>query len=823
MTLAACLVAVCLAPQGQPELRAPSIPLLVHDPYFSIWLPHDRPADGESTHWTGRPQPLRASVAVDGERRRLLGAEPKELRAWDCRSTAITPTRTRFGFEDARVALELEFLSPALPDDLDVLSRPLSYLVWTATSRDGLAHRLELEFSLSTLVCVDRAGQAIATSRPTVAGLDVAVAGSVEQAVLGARGDDRRIDWGYAWLAQRAGTGAVTADGTEALRAQAVLEVAASGAARHAMLIAYDDVRAIRYFDEDLPAYWRRDPKASAERLLVAGAAEFERLDARCLAFDRELMATATALGGARHAQLCALAYRQALGGNRLCADRAGRPLLFPKENFSNGCIATVDVIYPMAPLFLLLGADLAKAMLVPPLDYGSSARWRFPFAPHDLGTYPHATGQVYGGGERDATDQMPVEESANLLLLVTAVAVREGHAGFAKRWRPTLARWAAYLEAEGFDPESQLCTDDFTGHLAHNVNLSAKAILALAAFGRLCALDGRHDEAERWRAVARDFAARWVEAAIEGERSRLAFDRPQTWSQKYNLVWDRILGLGVFPAELLAREVAAYRGLQNRYGLPLDSRATFTKNDWILWSACLSGERADFDALVAPVWDWVQDTPDRVPLSDWYDTVSGRQVGFVARPVVGGFFMRFLADETVWRRWFERGVRGADDWAPLPLAVLTELVPASIASGQEWRATTVEPAAGWERPDFDDAAWSRGLGGFGTAGTPGAVVRSPWQGPAIWLRRRFTLDADHRADERLRLLLHHDEDVEVWIDGVLALRAAGYTVDYQRFPIAAAARARLSPGEHVIALRCVQSRGGQYVDLGIVALRLPD
>ncbi|MBI5849868.1 MAG: DUF4965 domain-containing protein [Planctomycetes bacterium] len=822
MTLAALALSLFVCPQEPVDLRAPSVPLVVHDPYFSIWLPHDLPTDGPTTHWTGREQPLVATVAIDGVPFRALGRAVEHAPSLPWTRTQVTATRTTFSYATDALALELAFVTPSLPQDLDVLSRPLTYVVWTARSRDGAPHRLELAFEVSTLVCVDRPEQAVAATTLDVDGLDIAGAGSVEQQVLGKRGDDLRIDWGHAYLAQAEGLGSVTNEGTTALVARAPLVVPAQGEARHVMLFAYDDFRAIRYFDADLPAYWRRAQDASAATLLRAAAADFEKLDARCRAFDQDLLGLAESLGGPRYAQLIALAYRQALGGNRLCADRAGRPLLFPKENFSNGCIATVDVIYPMAPLFLLLGADLAKAMLVPVLDYGSSSRWRFPFAPHDLGTYPHATGQVYGGGEHDEQNQMPVEESANLLLLVTAIAQREGHAGFAKRWWPALAKWAGYLEQKGFDPESQLCTDDFTGHLAHNVNLSAKAILALAAFGRLCALDGRDEESARWRGVAEGFAARWIEAARDGERTKLAFDKPGTWSQKYNLVWDRILGLGVFPAEVFTRELAAYRGVQNRFGLPLDSRATFTKNDWTLWSACLSGKREDFDALVEPVWRFAHETPDRVPLSDWYDTVSSRKVGFVARPVVGGFFLRFLCDELVWRAWFDRGVRGADDWAPLPLAEVTAIVPASIEDGIEWRYTTNAPPGGWERADFDDAAWSRGEAGFGTTGTPGAHVRTEWNSGAIRLRRSFSLDDDKSADESLRLLLHHDEDAEVWIDGVLAVRVAGYTRDYERFPISAAARAKLTRGEHVLAVHCKQTGGGQYVDAGIVLVRMP-
>ncbi|MBM4060638.1 MAG: DUF4965 domain-containing protein [Planctomycetes bacterium] len=819
MLLALPLLCLSLPPQDPPALRAPSVPLVVHDPYFSIWLPHDRPTDGWATHWTGRQWPISSYASIDGAPVRLLGPEPAEAPALPWLGTEVTPTRTTFHFADDRVALELAFLTPALPADLDVLSRPVTYVVWTASSRDGKVHQIEIGFEVTSLLCVDRPEQEVAPVQLAVEGLDVAGAGSVEQPVLRARGDDLRIDWGHAYLAQVKGAGKVSVTRRKALYARSPLAVPAEGQAQHFVLLAYDDVFAIRYFDRDLRAYWRRAPDAGPGPLLRAAFADYARLDAAARAFDAEFAAAAEALGGVRYAQLCALAYRQCLGGNKLCADKNGQPLLFPKENFSNGCIATVDVIYPMAPLFLLFGADLAKAMLVPVLDYGSSPRWKFPFAPHDLGTYPHATGQVYGGGERDERNQMPVEESANLLLLVAALAQREGHAEFAMRYWPTLARWAQYLEAKGFDPERQLCTDDFTGHLAHNVNLSAKAILALGAFGKLCALAGKPDEAAHWRRVAEQFAARWIAESRDGDATKLAFDKPGTWSQKYNLVWDSILGLGMFPPEVFARELAAYRQRQNRYGLPLDSRATFTKIDWTLWSACLTGKREDFDALVEPVWRWVHETPDRVPICDWYETQSGRKVNMIARPVVGGFFVRFLQHEEVWRKWFAAGQATAKDWAPLPLAEVSVLVPTSEEAGIEWRYVTAEPTKGWQAAGFDDGAWSRGVGGFGTVGTPGAVVRTEWNTGEIWLRRKFTLDAD--AGDDARLLVHHDEDAEVWIDGVFAARLPGYSVAYGRVEITAEARARLTKGEHTFAVRCRQTAGGQYIDVGLVVARL--
>jgi hypothetical protein len=372
------------------------------------------------------------------------------------------------------------------------------------------------------------------------------------------------------------------------------------------------------------------------------------------------------------------LAYRQAFASCKIAADSAGAPLVFPKENFSNGCIGTVDVIYPMAPQFLLFGPTLAKAILIQNLDYATSARWKWPFAPHDLGTYPLANGQVYGGGERTEENQMPVEETGNLLILLAALAKMEGNADFAGPYWPVVRKWAGYLKPKGFDPENQLCTDDFAGHLAHNVNLSAKAIVALGAYAQLCRLRGEAKAADEFHNLAKSLAAHWAKEADDGDHYRLAFDRKGTWSQKYNLVWDKILGLELFPDRVLKKEMAFYVKQQKKYGLPLDNRKLYTKMDWTLWTACLSGDRQHFDALVAPVYNFLNDTPDRSPMTDWYQTDSGKRVGFTARPVVGGLVLRLLYDTDVWKKYASRDKSRTVKWAPLPPAPsVTPVIPA--------------------------------------------------------------------------------------------------------------------------------------------------
>jgi hypothetical protein len=153
------------------------------------------------------------------------------------------------------------------------------------------------------------------------------------------------------------------------------------------------------------------------------------------------------------------------------------------------------------------------------------------------------------------------------------------------------------------------------------------------------------------------------------------------------------------------------------------------------------------------------------------------------------------------------------------PRVTTVEVVPTSQDKPQTWRYTVDAPPEGWMSRNFDDTKWRQGPGGFGTEGTPGAVVRTSWNTPDIWLRREFDLPADIKPEDLL-LLIHHDEDAEVYLNGALASRRRNFQTDYVEFAIAPPARAALKPGDkNVIAIHCRQTIGGQYIDAGIVRL----
>jgi hypothetical protein len=675
-------LAAVAAPVGAADsFRPPAVPLVTHNPYFSVWSTNDRPTDDWTRHWTGSVQAICGLARIDGKPFRFLGPKPDNATPMTMAGLEVTPTRTTYRMEAGGVRIAMTFLSPLLPHNLAVLSRPVTYLTWEVSATDGKEHDVALYLDATAEWAVDKAEQKVAWDRQGDESLQILRVGTVEQPVLAKVGDNLRIDWGHFNLAAPKvnGTTSVIAsdrvcrdgfastgklpekDDARSPRAASdewpVLafafdlgRVGANPAARQ-VLFAYDEIKTVEYFGKPLRPYWYRE-FSDMPALLKAAVDSYPNLKAQCAEFDETLTHDMTKIGGADYAQLCALAYRQCLAAHTIAEGPNGEPLVFSKENFSNGCIATVDVTYPSAPFFLLFNPKLLRGQLIPVLDYARSGRWKFPFAPHDLGTYPKANGQVYGGGEKTEADQMPVEECGNMLIMLATLAKAEGSADFAVEYWPVLTKWAEYLKAKGLDPENQLCTDDFAGHLAHNTNLSLKAIEALGGYALLCEMSGKKTEAAELKDVARKMAVRWVTMADDGDHFRLAFDKPGTWSQKYNLVWDRILGIDLFPPDVARKEVAFYLTHQNEFGLPLDNRSKYTKLDWIVWTATMAESRKDFEAIVAPTLKFADKSPSRVPLSDWYWTHDAKQQGFQARSVVGGVFIKALADPALWKKW---------------------------------------------------------------------------------------------------------------------------------------------------------------------------
>lgn len=570
------------------------------------------------------------------------------------KSVDVQAMQTYYQFTCGPVDLNLKFTSPLFMNDLDLMTRPVNYISYEVASNDGKKHNVELYFEVSPQWALDLPHQESVSSSFTDGNLLFLKTGSRNQQILNKQGDDIRIDWGYFYLAaekknstyaigsgkelrQSFNANNLKASSTQGYDKMVLLRsLGDTQKANGHLLIGYDDIYSIQYFGKNLRPYWNRDNNETIVSQFQKAEKEYGKLMKECASFDAKLMKEATEVGGRDYAELCALAYRQAIAAHKLVQAPNGDLVFLSKENFSNGSIGTVDLTYPGAPLLLVYNPELVKATMNHIFYYSESGKWTKPFAAHDIGTYPLANGQTYGG-------DMPVEESGNMLILTAAIAAIEGNADYAKKHWKTLTIWTDYLVEHGLDPDNQLCTDDFAGHFAHNANLSIKAILGIASYGRLATMQGMKEVGEKYTNKAKAMATEWMKMADDGDHYRLTFDKPGTWSQKYNLVWNKLLKMQIFPETVAQKEIAYYLSKQNKYGLPLDNREAYTKTDWIMWTATLAPDKATFETFVTPVHLFMDQTTDRVPMSDWVFTDSPKQRGFQARSVVGGYFIKML------------------------------------------------------------------------------------------------------------------------------------------------------------------------------------
>nr|WP_254889409.1 glutaminase family protein [Bacteroides thetaiotaomicron] len=585
------------------------------------------------------------------------------------KSVDVLATSTYYTFTCGPVELDVVFTAPQLIDDLDLLSTPINYVSYHVRSLDKKTHDVQFYMETTPELAINESNQPTVARTLSKNGISYVEAGSIDQPICDRRGDLICADWGYAYLASTNGSGksvslgdyygmkeSFVKNGTLATTKTkwttrkeednpAMAYVHNLGSVSNSgkegfMMLGYDDIYSIEYMYEKRMGYWKHDGKVTIFDAFEKLRDNYQAIMERCRAFDELIYDDAEKAGGKKYAEICSASYRQVISAHKLFTDKEGNLLWFSKENNSNGCVNTVDLTYPSAPLFLVYNPELQKAMMTSIFEYSASGRWNKPFPAHDLGTYPIANGQVYGG-------DMPIEEGGNMVILAAAISKIEGNADYVKKYWDLLTTWTNYLVEYGQDPENQLCTDDFAGHWAHNANLSVKAIMGVAGYSEMAHMLGLYDVAEKYAGIAKKMAVKWEEMANEGDHYRLAFDRENTWSQKYNMIWDKMWNLNLFPNNVIDKEINYYLTKQNPYGLPLDSRKEYTKSDWIMWTAAMSSDLETFKKFIDPLYKYINETTSRVPISDWHHTDSGEWVGFKARSVIGGYWMQVLMDKT--------------------------------------------------------------------------------------------------------------------------------------------------------------------------------
>lgn len=633
-------------------MRLPAYPLITIDPFMSIWSMNDTLTAGTTQLWCGQDKTLKGIITVDGRSFRFMGKGAGRLIPQI--GLEITPLITAYTFENASVRLKVDFWTPLFLDDIHIMSTPCSFIDYRVTVLDGKMHSIAISLTMDESFCYNGAKKKdVIGGVKTVHGVQVAFMARESQTPLEYTGDGVGIDWGEFYLVGD-NVDFVRGDAGACIRSISKAETDNSFAATD--IIAYDDGYSIEYLGQKLKGIWTEKFGDIFEAIKYSRENR-ESLLEKAVWWNDKILTDAEGFGPDYQTILTA-SYRQVLAAHKLVRDNTGKLLYMSKECHSNGCINTVDVSYPSVPLFLLYNPKLVQGMMNGIFEFARLPVWKGDFAPHDLGQYPVANGQVYAVTVKDAQarreiykmseevfdfkHQMPVEECGNMLIMAYAYAVAGNDSAFLKENMDLLKKWADYLVKTGNELAFQLCTDDFAGALAQNVNLAIKSCIGIACFGRILQLVGMNGS-EEYLKIAGENAAELVKRATEGGKLRLTFDKKSSWSLKYNMIWDFIFGLGLFDESVAKKEILHYYLKENKYGVPLDSRKTFTKSDWLMWAAALDKSGEATKKFAKDLADMLANTKNRVPFTDWYETKNAKLCWMWHRTVLGGLWMPLL------------------------------------------------------------------------------------------------------------------------------------------------------------------------------------
>ena len=659
----------------------PSYPLWIIDPNFSVWSKTNTLNGGDTVFWTGISHKAYGLVRYNGKTYCFMGRRD-DVEFLNQIDIQISAFGTRYTFECDEFTLIAEFVSPRIPTDIRIMSCPICYTMCEVNPKNG---RMPEDFSIAVALAEDFCYN---SERAPVTGgvlplneFEAAFITRQRNLVLSNTSDTDAPEHGSTYI-----TGKESFFITETafnryiqngdmkysrIENESNFIVGINKTAKSCFITAFDDFVSIFYFGDWLKGYFFKDGYTIVDAMQFAYKSLSDILN-NCREFDSKLKTDCDKIGQDYYILTCA-ALRQSIGAHKLVENRKGELLFLSKECNSNGCIGTVDISYPSMPLFLLYNPELVNAMMTGIYEFARMPVWTYDFAPHDLGVYPWCAGQVYGVNESDdkygcrenfvwrfpqtiqmlylrpakrnvySTErQMPVEECGNMLIMTAAALCAGASNVLAQKNFDLLKIWVTYLEKFGLKPESQLCTDDFAGHLANNVNLAIKALVGIEAFSIICKLLDKKDLADEYKEKAEIFAKE-LKLLVDGDVMPLAYGQDGTYSLKYNILFDKLFGWNLIGQEVCEREVDYYIDKSNRYGVPLDTRKDYTKSDWILWCAALTDNKEKCEKLYYPIVRFLTESPSREPFIDWYGTEKGEYIMFRNRTVQGGIFAPLL------------------------------------------------------------------------------------------------------------------------------------------------------------------------------------
>ncbi|PFH52830.1 hypothetical protein AMATHDRAFT_73955 [Amanita thiersii Skay4041] len=672
-----------------------AFPLAVRTPYLSAWLQQGAGAalnDVWPTFWTGQIVGWAGFVKVDGKAYSFLGAPNVPGASFTKaiqKSSEFTATRSTFVLSAGPVDLTVTFLSPVEPTDLVKQSTPFAYMAVSAASKDGVSHSVQVYSDISA-EWVSGDNSLTATWSTSVNSIITHQVQLATQSVFNEFND--HTQYGSAYYSTSNSVGATYQTAADVVARAQFINNGRLPNTLDTNFRAIQNNWPVFAFAHDLgtvtatstsPVIFTighlRDPAIS---YIVAGGQtqsrsiyslsqfstpaamissffnDFNNALSRAQAFDTKVNNDASRIS-ADYAAIVKLSIRQALAATEITISKnndgswnTNDIIVFMKEISSDGNVNTVDVIFPMWPALLYSNPVLGKYLLEGLFRYQATGQYPNKWSVHDLGSsYPKALGHNDGRDE-----PMPVEESGNMVIMALSYAQKTGDLSHLTQYFNLLDQWTQFLITDSLIPANQISTDDFAGPLANQTNLAIKGIIGIKAMSQIAQLVGDTSRSANYSSIAADYVNRWQSLAASSTGphltlsygnssryfdhlilSRVTLMGPCSWGLSYNLYADKLLKLNLFPASVYQMQTAWYKTVAQSFGVPLDTRHTYTKSDWETWTAGIATDTQGRDMFIGLIKKWASSGLSAQPFGDWYETTNGQPEGFRARPVVGG------------------------------------------------------------------------------------------------------------------------------------------------------------------------------------------
>lgn len=617
-------------------------------------------------------------------------------------SAEYTATRTMFAFEADKVRFNVTFLTPITPDDYLRQSLPLSYLhveLDTSTIK-GRSIQLYTDIDERWVTGHDYDYQTYPYDQQWYEKNDTSMFFITRKSPQVYTEFRQRAEWGNATYAARNHTGLYSRNNNNIVTHKEFLDTGklsfdhgpvggpdnsfafavdfdAKHADKDALFVVghmrtpyvnyirakYPGTNSTKSYQEDRYGYWQTKFGDKIEDAVAFFMNDFPSALKKAKAFDQQVLQDSRdAVGGGelgdKYAAITQLSLRQAFATFEITVskDSKGRynssdTLLFLKEISSNGDMSTVDVIFPLFPVLSYANPDMLRDLMLPLFEYTESGLYPNKWCVHDLGTYPNAWGYNDGNDE-----PMQVEESGNMIWMTLHWAQLVGKPKalpFLQQHYKIMKQWTNFLVDDSLIPAEQLSTDDFAGTLANQTDLAIKGITGIAAMSRIADLLGETKDAKKYANISSSYIKLWQNYAISHDKShtKLAYQTDSSWGTLYNLLADRLLDLNLVPEAVYKIQDAWYPRVQEKYGVPLDSRHKWAKTDWEMFAAAASDDPATHKLFIELLYAFIRDGKTDAPFTDLMESTTGdfpKQpedplIHFLARPVVGGHFS-FLA-----------------------------------------------------------------------------------------------------------------------------------------------------------------------------------